>query len=74
MNTATKHVLIDPEDDELEGITKENGEKESLYASVACRFSSNLHPQKKKINDKVTLVAIGNFSKVLIFAVMSNNS
>ena len=59
----------------MDGITRdENGKKESLFASLACRFASSMHPAKRKINDKVTLVAIGNFSKVLVFAVMSNNS
>ena len=69
---------MDPsEDEEMNGVQKDPSKpknKESIYAAVSCRFSSSLHPSKKKINDKVTLVALGNFNKVLIFAVMSNNS
>jgi dipeptidyl aminopeptidase/acylaminoacyl peptidase len=90
LTTATKHVLMDPvedeeirrrrivllgeNEDEVEGGPNDSNGKESIYSAVSCRFGSSMHPSKKKINDKVTLVAIGNFNKVLIFAVMSNNS
>ena len=44
---ASKHTLC------------EQKKGESKYQQLSCRFSSALHPQQK-INDLVTLVAIGN--------------
>ena len=44
---ASKHILC------------EQKKGESKYQQLSCRFSSTLHPQQK-INDLVTLVAIGN--------------
>ena len=78
MTNTSKHVLIDPDqlDEDSEDSQKpaEEKEEEPKFESLACRFSSSLHPQKKKINDMVSLVAIGNLTKVLIFAITSNNS
>lgn len=53
---ATKFVLVEP------------NKNEAKYLSVSCRFKSDLHPQIK-INDKVTLAAVGSTDRVGIFAI-----
>lgn len=51
----------------------EASKHESKYFSISCRFRSFLHPQAK-INDLVTLVAVGNEQKVMIFAINNSKS
>jgi hypothetical protein len=44
-----------------------------VFQSLACRFRDPLHPQFK-LNDFVTLIAIGNSDKVLILAITQEKS
>ena len=53
---ASKHTLCEQKKGELK------------YQQLSCRFSSALHPQQK-LNDLVTLVAIGNYTKVHVYAI-----
>ena len=58
---ATKYVLVEP------------SKNDSKYLSLSCRFKSDLHPQIK-INDKVTLAAVGSNDRVGIFAISQTKS
>ena len=51
----------------------ESKKTESKYYSIAARFKSDLHPQMK-LNDCVTLLAVANTDRVLIFAVNQTKS
>lgn len=53
---AYKNVIIEPD------------KAKSKFYSMDARFRSPLHPQYK-LNDLVTLVAIGNYQKVLVLAI-----
>lgn len=46
----------------------------SSFQSLACRFRSPLHPAEHKINDLVTLVAVGNTQSVMILAITHESS
>jgi len=58
---ASKFIVIEP------------SKNEPKFLSLECRFKSSLHPQIK-LNDLVTLVAVGNQEKVLILAITAGKS
>ena len=58
---AYKNVIIEPD------------KTQSKFYSMDARFRSPLHPQFK-LNDLVTLVAIGNYEKILVLAITQSKS